>query len=509
MFWRRLRLRAPTNRPSLPPRWRWRAFVAAPLVLVIALVTLAQTIEACRFGAIVPAAVTSLEAYVDPFRSLNRYGLFAVMTTRRPEIVIEASDDGVTWKGYAFKYKPGDDLTRRPSFCTPHMPRLDWQLWFAALSDVQANDWFVNLMVRLLQNEPAVVDLFESNPFGNRAPRYVRAVLYDYHFTSFEQRRASAGWWRRERIGLYCPPISLDNVRQGSGTTGMRTDFDALWNYDDPAGTEQKFRALLPEAQASNDPTYELELRTQIARTLGLRRMFDEAHKTLDEVEHRIDPQTPPVVRVRYLLERGRAFNSSGKPEQARPLFVESHEQAAKVGLDGYAVDALHMLAIVETDPQAQLDWNFRAMKLAESSSDPRARRWLASLYNNIGWTYYDQKRYDEALEVLQKAVPLRQQMGNPSTLRIAHYAVGKLLRALGRVDEALKIQLAQHEDAMKHKVDDGFICEEIAECLLADQQPDQAKPYFRRAHEILSRDEWLLQREPQRIHRLAQLAAP
>jgi predicted DCC family thiol-disulfide oxidoreductase YuxK/tetratricopeptide (TPR) repeat protein len=508
VFWKRIvRLRVPYERIALPPRWRWRTVVGAPVVLLIALITLAHTIEAFRVRAIVPDSLLMLQSYVDPFRSINSYGLFAVMTTRRPEIIVEGSDDGVTWKAYAFKWKPGEDLTRRPAFCTPHMPRLDWQLWFAALSNAR-EDWVVNFMIRLLQNEPSVVSLLEANPFGKRAPRYVRAVLYDYRFTTVAERRASSGaWWRRVRLGLYCPPISLQDPNQPSGRNrSMRTDFDALWNYDDPAGTETKFRALLPEARASDDPAYELELLTQIARTFSLRRKFDEAHALLDEVERRIKPDTPAVVRVRYLLERGRAFNSSGNPQQARPLFIDSFELAHKGGLDDYAVDALHMIAIVETDPATQLDWNFRAMKLAESSPDPKARRWLASLYNNVGWTYYEQKRYAEALDVFQKAVPLREQMGNPTRLRIAHYSVGKTLRAMGRVDEALTIQLAQHDDARKHQSQDGFVCEEIGECLLLKNQSEEAKPYLRQAYAILCKDEWLVQHEPKRIERLREL---
>jgi tetratricopeptide (TPR) repeat protein len=510
IFWsrllRRLRLRVSSMQRTRPPRWRWRAYLAAPVILLIALITLAQLVEACSLGRFVPEAVRSLQADIDPFRSINSYGLFAVMTTTRPEIIIEGSDDGVTWKAYTFKYKPGEDLTRRPPFCTPHMPRLDWQLWFAALGELRGNEWFINFMIRLLQNEPSVTSLLAENPFGNRPPRYVRAVLYDYSFTDSAGRRRSGAWWQRRRLGLYCPVISQDDIRQ-IGKGAMRTDFDALWNYEDPAATEAKFRALLPEARASNDPSYELELLTQIARTFGLRRRFDEAHNILDDVETRITPQTPAVVRVRYLLERGRSFNSSGKPAQARPLFVETFDLAQKTGLDNYAVDALHMVAIVETDPQAQLQWNFRAMKLAESSSEPKARRWLASLYNNVGWTYYDQKRYDDALEVFRKAVPLREQTGKPTELRIAHYSVGKTLRAMGRVDEALAIQRAQHEDAMKHGASDGFVCEEIGECLLLKGERDDARQYLQRAYEILSKDAWLLEHEPQRVARLRELA--
>jgi predicted DCC family thiol-disulfide oxidoreductase YuxK len=146
---------------------------------------------------------------VAPLRSINGYGLFAVMTTSRPEIIVEGSNDGVTWLPYEFKYKPGD-VKRRPRFVAPHQPRLDWQMWFAALGDVRHNPWFINFCVRLLEGKPEVLALIKTNPFPDRPPKYVRARLYDYRFTNFQQRRADGSWWRREYKGEYCPPLSLN-----------------------------------------------------------------------------------------------------------------------------------------------------------------------------------------------------------------------------------------------------------------------------------------------------------
>jgi hypothetical protein len=147
-----------------------------------------------------------------PLRLVNPYGLFAVMTTERREIVIEGSDDGTTWKEYAFRWKPGA-LDRRPRFVAPHMPRLDWQMWFAALGDVRGNYWFVSLCDRLLHGSPPVLALLGPNPFPAAPPRFVRAVLYRYEFTTGEQRRATGAWWRRERLGLYLPAITLEQGR--------------------------------------------------------------------------------------------------------------------------------------------------------------------------------------------------------------------------------------------------------------------------------------------------------
>jgi hypothetical protein len=163
--------------------------------------------------------MTALHDGAYPFRSANGYGLFRVMTRQRYEIVIEGSDDGATWKTYEFRYKPGE-VNHRPAFCEPHMPRLDWQMWFEALRPGQEtgfSPWFVQFMHRLLENSPPVVALLRTNPFPDRPPRYVRARLYDYHFTTRAERAASGAWWRREPIGEYLPPVTLKNFASDAG----------------------------------------------------------------------------------------------------------------------------------------------------------------------------------------------------------------------------------------------------------------------------------------------------
>jgi len=146
--------------------------------------------------------------WIAPFRSLNTYGLFAVMTTNRPEILIEGSADGQTWVPYEFKYKPGD-LNRRPAFVAPHQPRLDWQMWFAALGRYEQNPWLLNFCARLLEGSPEVLALMKRNPFPKTPPRYIRAIVYEYHFTDFATRRKTGAWWRREYQGSYMPVMSL------------------------------------------------------------------------------------------------------------------------------------------------------------------------------------------------------------------------------------------------------------------------------------------------------------
>jgi hypothetical protein len=133
------------------------------------------------------------------FHSVNTYGLFAVMTTTRREIVIEGSDDGRTWLAYEVPYKPGD-LNRRPEFSGLHMPRLDWQMWFAALGDERASPWLGRFLDRLHEGAPEVTGLLEHNPFPNRPPRFLRATLYEYRFTDAETRSQFGIWWSRQRL---------------------------------------------------------------------------------------------------------------------------------------------------------------------------------------------------------------------------------------------------------------------------------------------------------------------
>ena len=169
-------------------------------------------------------------------------------------------------------------------------------------------------------------------------------------------------------------------------------DFDSLWNYNKPAETESKFRELLPQAEKW-DLDYQLQLRTQIARTEGLQRKFVEAHKTLDGVESQLGEKTK-VAEIRYDLERGRVFNSAKEKEKAWPFFHKAFELSVGLNQDNFAVDAAHMLAIAESAAEKQMEWNQKALAIAEKSKEPKAQNWLGSLYNNMGWTYHDTGRF-------------------------------------------------------------------------------------------------------------------
>jgi uncharacterized membrane protein YphA (DoxX/SURF4 family) len=152
-----------------------------------------------------------LHAAIEPFGISNGYGLFAVMTTERNEIIVEGSNDNVTWLPYEFPYKPGD-VRRAPPIVAPFQPRLDWQMWFASLETFEGNPWFGRMLLRLLQGSPDVLKLFSKNPFPDAPPKYVRASFYRYHFTDFATFSETGDWWRRECTGMYCPTASLQDA---------------------------------------------------------------------------------------------------------------------------------------------------------------------------------------------------------------------------------------------------------------------------------------------------------
>jgi hypothetical protein len=180
----------------------------ATLAVVILMISGSEMLVNFRQRDAVPNFARQLVDWQAPFQLVNSYGLFAVMTTSRVEIVVEGSNDGQNWQAYEFKYKPGDPA-HRPPWAAPYQPRLDWQMWFAALGDYQENRWFSNFMIRLIQGAPEVIALLENNPFPTRPPLHIRAVAYDYQFTDFNTRKATGDWWRRERKELYFPEVSL------------------------------------------------------------------------------------------------------------------------------------------------------------------------------------------------------------------------------------------------------------------------------------------------------------
>jgi predicted DCC family thiol-disulfide oxidoreductase YuxK len=213
----RFTLQRAERRPWLP----WRLGFNLGLALIFVPISFLQVVAIISppgdeyastpkrlFDQIVLTPLALLDARVAPFRTINGYGLFAVMTTSRHEIIVQGSKDGVHWLDYEFKYKPGD-VNQRPRFVAPFQPRLDWQMWFAALGNYEQNPWFGNFCVRLLQGSPDVLALLEKNPFPGKPPAYVRAEVFDYHFSNVTERWATGAWWTRDYLGEYLPVISL------------------------------------------------------------------------------------------------------------------------------------------------------------------------------------------------------------------------------------------------------------------------------------------------------------
>jgi lipase maturation factor 1 len=207
--WAKLKLRKWSFDPFAPTRSRFlsRKFlrVAAVSIFLLSLVPLSAA-----FRRPIPLLEPIAVAYgaVAPFRTINGYGLFAIMTKERDEIVVQGSEDGITWKTYAFPFKPGDPR-RAPPWVAPYMPRLDWQMWFAALGTAEQNPWFLRFLERLLQGSPSVLRLLTENPFPNGPPQYVRALSDRYTFTTAGERSRTGNWWNVEPAAIYCPPVSL------------------------------------------------------------------------------------------------------------------------------------------------------------------------------------------------------------------------------------------------------------------------------------------------------------
>ncbi len=279
---------------------------------------------------------------------------------------------------------------------------------------------------------------------------------------------------------------------------------DDLWDYDDPAVSEARFRTAIEAAEAGGDPIAADEARTQLARALGLQGRFEAGHAILDRVD--TDHPAGDRIRVRARLERGRLWRSSGDVAASVAPFEGAWELARTLGEDGLAVDAAHMLAIVDAPP-GEATWHARALELADTSPDPVARGWRGSLWNNIGWARFDAGDLDGALAAFETALAARREQGKAKEVRIAEWCVARCIRALGRPAEALALQerLAA-ETAAAGEPESGFGAEEIGECLLDLGRAGEARPYLARAAELLGADAWLAEHEPDRIARLKDL---
>jgi tetratricopeptide (TPR) repeat protein len=265
----------------------------------------------------------------------------------------------------------------------------------------------------------------------------------------------------------------------------MTNRISELWDYDKPELSEQRFRSALPTASADEA----IILQTQIARTHGIRRNFSQAQQILAEIEPQIQNASVET-KVHYYLELGRSYSSATHPpesqttevrELARSAYVHAFELARDGKLDYLAIDALHMMAFVDTAPEDQLEWNHKALALLQSSSQQEAKSWEGPLRNNTGYALHLLGRYEEALLEFKLALAARERDGNPRTIRIAHWMIAWTLRALDRLNEAIEIQLRLEREWDEAGEPDPYVLEELEHLYRELNDSEKAEMYAAR----------------------------
>ena len=279
-------------------------------------------------------------------------------------------------------------------------------------------------------------------------------------------------------------------------------DFTKLWNFGNPSETEKKFRELLPMAESSHNLSYLAQLLTQIARALGLQGKFEDAHALLNKVKTMLSPDLK-LAKVRYLLERGRVFNSSNHRDQALPLFTEASEFAQSIGEINLAIDAMHMVAIAMKDPKDQVEWNLKGIEM--TMKNEKSRGWLNAFYNNIGESYLVLKDFENARNYFHKLAELqREKKGEANMYTLKDEA--RATRLSGKAVEALEIIEPILRKLESEHLDDGWIREEMAENLEALGNPEEAKVHFIKAYQLLSLEKWCLENEKDKLERLRKM---
>jgi tetratricopeptide (TPR) repeat protein len=296
-------------------------------------------------------------------------------------------------------------------------------------------------------------------------------------------------------------------------TDSTLENFDKLWALGDPVIIEKKFNEILPQARSLEDKSIYLQIMSQIALTQALQKKFNEAHKTLDDAEALLTPEYD-LARVRILLERGRIFQQAEKISEARRYFEQAFELSKKNNFDYHTINAAHMIAIVAEKVKDKIKWNQLAIDLATNTKEAQARDWLGPLYNNLGQNYIEDKQFEKALDAFQKALVYRKKENYIPNIRVAQWAIGRTLRFLNRLDEALDIQLSLCKEyaAIIHtkkydvpvemfKLVCALVYEELAEIYNA-----KTKHFAKLAYNDLSNDEMFQKTEPDRLERLKQL---
>lgn len=262
-------------------------------------------------------------------------------------------------------------------------------------------------------------------------------------------------------------------------------DLDALWDFGQPALSEQRFR----DALAGASPDEQLILRTQIARTLGLRKDFEGARRELAAIEAPVAGASAEV-QVRHALELGRSHASAAHDdaaiapehrEAARRSFQRAAEIAQRARLDALAIDALHMMVFVDTAPAQQVQWNRRALAVMEASDQPRARRWEGALRNNLGYSLRLLGEYDAAIEQFRLSRAAYERAGRAGAVRVADWMIARVLREQGRLQQALAMQLELEKAWDAAGAPDPEVFEELVHLYRALGDADRAAHYTAR----------------------------
>lgn len=276
----------------------------------------------------------------------------------------------------------------------------------------------------------------------------------------------------------------------------------ALWDFNDKPESERRFREALKSASGEDA----LEIETQIARTFSLRRDFAAAHAMLDDIQKRMTAAPRPALRVRYLLERGRSFNSGGKFDFAKPLFQEAYDLAMQhPPLIGLAIDAAHMFGFSKDADEAHL-WTARGMSLALSSDDPAAVGWRPGLANSLGSTERERGNLEAAMKHFQVALAAHIAVSKPPQIRIAYWQIANVHRLQGRIEEALAIQLRLEREFDEAKSPDVYVYTELAELFDAKRETLKAKDYAAKAIAMAEKDTWMMENEAKLVARMRTL---
>lgn len=307
--------------------------------------------------------------------------------------------------------------------------------------------------------------------------------------------------------------VGLIMVSDMSGKIELE-DFDRYWGeLGEPQAVEEKLLELVPQAEALEDKSIYLQMLSQVALAEALQGKFDEAHGTLDKAEGLLKPEYD-LACVRILLERGRVFQQAGDVEKARDFFEKSYRLSMKRGYDAHAINAAHMVAIVEPRLEDKIRWNEIGLDIGNRTEEVIGKTWLGSLYNNLGRDYMEAKEFEAALENFKKALEIEKEGGYVPRIRIAEYSIANAMRELGSLEEAEEILLGLEKeyesDARSGKLGvpegmfrllRGYVYEELS--LLYG---GKTKHYAKLAYEDLSGDDMFKKTEAKRLERLREL---